>query len=400
MLLLEESRRLLGTSDGKAKKVRNSGISFPHPSVSPLSAKELDVAAKNLLGLQRGLTGERVLIGSSYMDEKQQLSSYLLFYWPVSYAQTQAMLAMARFSPGIQKIRILDLGSGPGPCSLAAADYLRADNYSVQIEITACDRSELALKSARQLAEASGYEMKTTPNWDASATGIPDGSFELIIMGHLINELWKDQQDRLERRLAFLESAFSRLAPHGAVLVLEPALMGTGRELLDLRDRLAASGKSILAPCVRNGPCPALQTPGHTCHSDFAWPLPEVVRELGARAGLDKELVKTTAFVMSNRNDQTGGGLEEDNTWRVVSEPILNKAGRTRYLLCGEQGRIPFSAKQGTGFPAEKVFFSLRRSDLIFLEGAEKRESGLGLSASTRIIKTGSGAVDGSSRRG
>jgi hypothetical protein len=197
-----------------------------------------------------------------------------------------------------------------------------------------------------------------------------------------------------------LESAFSRLAPHGALLVLEPALMGTGRELLELRDRLVASGKSILAPCVRGGPCPALQTPGHTCHSDFSWPLPAVVRELGARAGLDKELVKTTAFVMANRNDHAGAGIEENKIWRVVSDPMLNKAGRTRYLLCGEQGRIPFSAKQGAGFPAEKVFFSLRRSDLIYLEGAEERESGLGLSASTVIQNTGSGGVDGSPRRG
>jgi hypothetical protein len=75
------------------------------------------------------------------------------------------------------------------------------------------------------------------------------------------------------------------------------------------------------------------------------------------------------------------------STWRVVSDPMLNKAGRVRYLICGESGRLPFSAKQGTGFPAESIFFSLRRSDLIVLDGPEERESGLGLSSATRIEK-------------
>ncbi len=258
-LLLAESRFLLGTLDGKDAKSRYGAPSISRYlpatySYTPPSAKELDAAAKDLLGLQRGLTGERTLIGSLYMDESRRLASYLLFYWPVSYAQTQAMLAMAGFSFGSQKIRVLDLGSGPAPCSLAAADYLRAANPAVQVEITACDRSELALESAKRLAEALVFGMGTIPNWDAATTKIPDGSFDLVIMGHLINELWQGRQDRLDRRLALVEEAFSRLAPDGVLLVLEPALMGTGRELLELRDRLAASGKRILAPCVRRGP--------------------------------------------------------------------------------------------------------------------------------------------------
>jgi len=389
-------------------------------SFSLPSATELDATARDLLDLQRGLTGERALIGSSYMDEKRRLSSYLLFYWPVSYAQTQAMLAMAGFSLGARKIRILDLGSGPAPCSLAAADFLRASQSAAHVEITACDRSEPALESAKHLAEASGYEMITIPHWDASTTKIPEGSFDLVVMGHLVNELWQGRQDRLDRRFAFLESAFSRLGPEGALLVLEPALMGTGRELLELRDRLAASGKHILAPCVRSGPCPALMAPGQTCHSDFAWSPPAMVRELGLRTGLDKELVKTTAFVVVSENGQSfkdeplspghdprpdqdpGTQHSKDrtkSTWRVVSDRMLNKAGRIRYLICGESGRLPFSAKRGMDFPAEKIFFSLRRSELITLESAEERESGLGLSASTRIESRSRG-VDGSARRG
>jgi len=126
------------------------------------------------------------------------------------------------------------------------------------------------------------------------------------------------------------------------------------------------------------------------------------VRELSLRTGLDKDLVKTTAFVVGAGNTQAGWdepislGTGSDtqhpmeskkNTWRIVSDPMLNKAGRVRYLICGERGRLPFSAKRGMGFPAESNFFSLRRSDLIILEGAEERESGLGLSAATRIEK-------------
>ncbi|HBE46928.1 MAG TPA: hypothetical protein DDW14_06290, partial [Spirochaetaceae bacterium] len=78
--------------------------------------------AENLRALQRGLTGDRARVASGYMDEKSALQAYLLYYWPVSFYETAAVLAELaerRTLPNIQTV--LDLGSGPGPGSFAAS---------------------------------------------------------------------------------------------------------------------------------------------------------------------------------------------------------------------------------------------------------------------------------------
>jgi SAM-dependent methyltransferase len=344
-------------------------------------------AARDLLALQRGLTGERGLIGSSYMDERRRLASYLLFYWPVSYAQTRAMLRMARVSGSGGAVRILDLGSGPAPCSIAAADHIGAAGAA----IVACDRSPAALESAERLASSSGYRLEAVPRWDAAASAVPDGRFDLIVVGHLLNELWADLDDRIDRRFSLLSAALSRLNPEGSLLFLEPATLAAGREAIVLRDRLAASGRRILAPCLRSGRCPALETEGQTCHSDFSWETPPVVRDLSQRTGLGKDLVKTTAFVVAaDLADNRGTPQPESelSEYRVVSDPMVNKAGRVRYLLCGPDGRFPFSAKRGEGFPAEKMFFSMKRSDRIAVRGAVRRETGLALGPETAIDRS------------
>ncbi len=353
-----------------------------------------EVAARDLLALQRGLTGDRSLIGRAYMDEKRALSSYLLFYWPVSYAQTRAMLRMAGTAGGRPGLRVLDLGSGPAPCSIAAADQLGVRGAdSGGASITACDRSPLALESASRLASSSGYSFRGIPGWDAQAGAVPEGLFDVVVLGHVLNELWKESDDRLERRFSLIETAISRLASGGVLLFLEPALLKTGREAIALRDRLAASGRRILAPCLRQGPCPALENEGQTCHSDFFWKTPRIVGELSRRTGLGKDLVKTTAFVVAAGPAPEGIPTGADvppasvDEYRVVSDPMVNKAGRVRLLLCGEDGRLPLSAKRGEGFPAESVFFALKRSDRVLLRSPARRETGFALGAETSIEK-------------
>mgnify|MGYP006916100085 FL=1 len=88
----------------------------------PLTKQEIALLAKSLITLQRGLTGERVLAGAGYMQKQNLLGAYLLYYWPVSYAQTSyaffpAIKYFAKKTGPHPAIRILDIGSGPGPAS-------------------------------------------------------------------------------------------------------------------------------------------------------------------------------------------------------------------------------------------------------------------------------------------
>jgi len=132
--------------------------------------------------------------------------------------------------------------------------------------------------------------------------------------------------------------------------------------------------------------------------------MPGTLRELADRTGLNKDILKTTAFVMTRAAPgptaaAPGPGasapgpvpaapvpsLRSAQRYRVVSEPMLNKAGRIRYLLCGRDGRCPFSAKPGEGFRAEAAFLQLRRSDSVCIRNALPRENGFALGPETEL---------------
>ncbi|MBL8968666.1 MAG: methyltransferase domain-containing protein [Spirochaetaceae bacterium] len=394
---------------------RESGGRRP-AQAARLSPAELEAAGAALLRLQRGLTGDRGLAGAPYMEEADLLGAYLLYYWPVSYLETALALATLGRRPAAA--RVLDLGSGPGPAAAAFAD-------SGADELVLVDGSGRALElAARLLAPAgastheAGRPSLTTRRLDLQASpDLPDGPFDAVVIGHAVNELWKGQADRLERREALLAAALDRLAPAGFLLVLEPALLLTSREALTLRDRLASRGAPVLGPCLRQGPCPALRAgPGQTCHGEYPWSPPEPVAGLAARAGLDRVSVKATWFALGKPGagggrvgalgdtaaaaapppeaaapDAGGPGFPEA---LVVSEPMLNKAGRIRYQVCGAEGRRAVSAAKDDEKARAAGFFGLGRYDRIRLSRAEPRGAGPEVAAGeARPLGFGPGTV-------
>jgi hypothetical protein len=95
-----------------------------------LAGRELKEIGQGVRALSAGLTRDRALVGARYLDDPRLLGAYLLFYWPVSYAQARAVLGELPRRPR----SVLDLGSGPGPVAFAALDAGAS-------EVTAADRS-------------------------------------------------------------------------------------------------------------------------------------------------------------------------------------------------------------------------------------------------------------------
>jgi hypothetical protein len=91
------------------------------------------VASKDFSRLQRGLTGGRGLIGSSYLEDDGMLRAYLAYYWPISRAQAQHALAVTaaleemRGRASLPPRRVVDAGSVQGrspPPSPTRAPFL------------------------------------------------------------------------------------------------------------------------------------------------------------------------------------------------------------------------------------------------------------------------------------
>lgn len=334
----------------------------------PLTPKELQRAGSSLLTLQRGLTGERTLPGSGYMNDSLLLGAYLLYYWPVSYLQASLALSSAHdlFRP-FSSLRVLDLGCGPASASAALMD-LAGER---EISFTLYDSSAKALKIAEKLLTGNRHHILT------KACDLEDeeitGEYDCIILSHLLNELWNDKEDRLQRRAEFLEKLGTHLSDHGFFLLLEPALLSTSRNLIAVRDALCHAGYRVEAPCIGSFDCPALKAgEAHTCHAEIGWKPIEPMASLARAAGLDRESVKMTYFIMKKDHS-----VHDDSSEAlVVSEGMLNKAGRLRFLLCDGKERFPLSAPKGDLHAKEEGFPYLRRYDRIGIEEPDARGDG------------------------
>ena len=356
-----------------------------------LSRDEIFSVAQRVKELSRGFTRERSLAGERYLSQPDLLGAYLLHFWPISYAQARLCLEMMqRVREGTPLSSALDVGSGPGPFALALLDA------GVRT-VAATDRSSAALALARRIASDRGYSLQTR-QWDATkSTGIPEGRFDLISLGHTVNELWAGHPDRTALRVSFLQRLAGSLLPGGRLLIVEPALMKTAQEAIMARDGLTRAGFTVEMPCIWQADCPAL--PDSTCHGEFVWtPAPDMVR-LAHAARIGRETLKMAWFVLrppgsASGSPQTGlsvpgeppGDSSPDGgLYRVVSESLLSKSGRIRYLVCGPRGRFALSARKDCPGAGVKPFFSLKRGDIIEFSGAQSRESGWGLEESSRV---------------
>ncbi len=363
---------LLSTWRG-ARRGRRSG---PRPPPDSLLPDELREVAAAVTRLSTGLTRERELAGARYLDDERLLGAYLLFYWPISYLQARGVLSELPRPPHT----VLDLGSGPGPLAFAALDAGAA-------QVTAGDRSKQALAAARELSRLSG-EPLATRDWNPTQ-GRPLSELtaggrapDAILMGHVLNELWKGE-GQAEKRAALLTQALALLAPGGSLVIIEPALRDTSRALLEVRDLLVAKGAAVRAPCLWRGACPALTKPSDWCHAERPIAPPPLVAQIGKAAGLRKEAVKMSYLVLAPPGEPWAEP-PPGRVFRVVSEPLAGK-GRLRYMGCGPEGRLGLALQEKHVGEGNRRFEALLRGDVISLEGAEPKGDGLGLGAGSTV---------------
>ena len=343
-----------------------------------LSKPEILKVSSDLLSLQRGLTGKRELVGSGYMENPSQLGAYLLYYWPISYMQ---IYWAAKSCPELiaaekKEINILDMGSGPAPASVSLCDLLLKNGVQ-KISVDLCDFSQKALNLASQIysRDLKSVTIKTRVQNFEKEPPHSDKKYDIIIMSHALNELWKNSPDFIQKRTDFLIKLSENLVDDGILFLSEPALLETSRNLLQIRNRLIQNGFCILSPCPGQSDCPALSAgPNHTCHAEISLAPVEPVSSIAKNARLDRESVKMTYFIFKKGYKTVP--MEEDFTaikGKVVSDAMLNKSGRIRFLICDGKTRTAVSAKKDDQYAKKIKFFALKRYDSILISNPEIR---------------------------
>ncbi|MBE0643796.1 MAG: class I SAM-dependent methyltransferase [Bacteroidetes bacterium] len=331
---------------------------------------------------------ERREKGAPYMRDRRLREAYLLYYatcnflklaWPL-YELWPAGPPM-----GDAPLRILDVGCGPGTGIAALHAWADTHTSTRPLLVYGIDTVEgnatLYREMGRLLREHSGHDFACDATvGDARHLAGEEGSFDLVMGMNVLNEIPEVAQQRFLARCAEL------LAPGGAMVLIEPALRTTSRTLLQLRDHAVTQGWSVIAPCFRQGCCPALVNEKDWCHHDVPWERPPFIAWIDEEIGNIKRSLKFSTLVLSRdttavQGDSAGGTLQ-----RVVSEMFVEK-GRTWCFCCGVQGRRVYQRNHRDRSELNGAFDNLQRYDAIMVEGEETRAHDVRLGPEARVTR-------------
>jgi hypothetical protein len=191
------------------------------------------------------------------------------------------------------------------------------------------------------------------------------GRFDLIVSAHLLNELGLDLDGQ-----ALLVAGWCRdlLEPDGTCIVIEPALRDTSRALLGVRDRLLVAGLHLLAPCLCQTACPALQRDRDWCHDSA-----EVLIAGRSRVDFSYLILR-----------QSGTKEVDRNRYRVVSDPLKDK-GRLRFFVCGVAGRFVLMRLDRDRSAANQALDRMCRGDIVVLPNVLVQDDGIRIAVESTV---------------
>ncbi|HTL99222.1 MAG TPA: small ribosomal subunit Rsm22 family protein [Holophagaceae bacterium] len=247
------------------------------------------------------------------------------------WAQAHALAAIMAETPaafeGVR--RVWDLGGGPGVLTAAASTLMPDAIFDLS------DLRPEVLAWAEARLKPLGVQLNTKRQ---RLPILPDGTPDLVILGHVLNELHEWDQ------LDLLEAVKARLSPRGRILILEPALQSTTRRLMELRDHLREAPYAILAPCPCADRCPMLALTRQWCVAELPWNPPPWFRALDAAAGLDRRAL-SFAYLLAQKN-----GAVRTPIARIVGVPKPQK-GKIERWMCTPAGGERWEALSRHGDP-------------------------------------------------
>lgn len=352
-----------------------------------VSSSKLTQAVTELSGI---FTKERDRLGISYLVNSQLGTAYLQYFLPVNLAKIQLLLDEMPAPEADESFSVLDLGSGPGTGALAVLDWWHQRKPSNELSVMAIDKTATALRQAQQLwDEYCRTASITTASLQVSRLDIERGlwfeqtrqkvPFDLIILANCLNEL----SESIETRTGLIVSALPLLAPHGTMMIVEPALRETSRALHQVRDRLLQEKHcTVFSPCLHDNNCPALINPHDWCHEERAWEPPAVIKKIDEEVGFIKDALKFS-YLLLRKDGQTIVERRPD-VYRVVSE-LREMKGEKRAWLCNEQGRQEVGRQDRFASAQNQAFDQWHRGAIVQIERIAHKERGGKVSALGRI---------------
>ena len=354
-----------------------------HGKHAALSHRALGVAE-----LSRLFTKERDALGNDYLMDPVLAAAYLSYFLPVNLSKIQVLLNELpgdwHKTPDDRRLRVLDVGSGPGTGALAVLDWINewASDSLKHLTVVAVDGSSAALSQSRRLWAAYlreihiGEASLSLHEADIACKGwrndvAQQGSYDLIIVANCLNELFDRMPQSTKERSMLLAGLLTLLAPHGTLMIVEPALRETSRALHEVRDLLLEDRRcTVYSPCLHERNCPALLDRDDWCHEERAWEPPSWIQQIDREVGFIKDALKFSYLLL--RTDGKTIVERSPDTFRLVSE-LRKLKGDTRAWLCNELGRTEAGRLDRAAADMNSAWDECQRGTIVRIEGLTRK---------------------------
>ena len=360
--------------------------------ISPERNLRGDALAQAVVNLSRLFTTSRPSLPARYLDDPAHATAYLSYFLPVNLSKVQVLLDElpndSSHETSDRPMTVLDLGCGPGTGSLALLDWLwhRSPEQAKSVSVLAADASHASLQDAKRLWDAYCSEIGIPNAGLRSVEGnlehplkgdlgkqiVKGRPYDLIIIANCLNELFSAASDPPAERSAIVGQLLPFLAPHGTIMIVEPALRQTARALHQMRNHLLKQGLcTVYSPCLHEAACPALDHPDDWCHEERPWQTPPAIAALDQEVGFIKDALKFSYLLL--RTDGRTIVPRSPQTFRVVSE-LRELKGEKRAWLCNETGRPEVGRLDRKTSPHNAAVDSWHRGAIVQIERIVRKE--------------------------
>jgi ribosomal protein RSM22 (predicted rRNA methylase) len=351
-----------------------------------------DLLAQAVSNLSRLFTTDRSALLPRYLNDPAHAAAYLSYFLPVNLSKIQVLLDElpndSRDETPDCPMAVLDLGCGPGTGSLAVLDWLChcSPERTKSLSVLATDTSHESLQDAKRLWQAYCLEvgifstglrcvegnLEHPLKGDLGKQIVRGGPYDLMIMANCLNELFLASVDPAAERAAVVAQLLPFLAPHGTIMIVEPALRQTARALHQVRNHLLKQGLcTVYSPCLHEGACPALDHPDDWCHEERLWQTPPAIAAIDREVGFIKDALKFSYLLL--RTDGRTIVTRSPQTFRVVSE-LRELKGEKRAWLCNETGRPEVGRLDRKASPHNAAVDSWHRGAIVQIERIVRKE--------------------------
>jgi ribosomal protein RSM22 (predicted rRNA methylase) len=333
--------------------------------------------AANVARLSRLLTLGRENLPPAYLKDAGLREAYVSYFLPSNVRKILLPLQELSLHPSNMhskaKLRILDMGCGPGTAILGVMEFFSQRETAPLLEFTAVDLVPENLKEAEKLFTACrnatrlNATLKTIHSSIEDMKNPTDNFFDIILLSNVLNELFPQDEVRIKKRAGLLHNLLNHLLDaNGSCIIIEPALRETSRDMLEVRDAILEQGLRVYSPCFYNGKCPALVNPKDWCHEDIAWDPPRLIQEIDKLTGLRKDSLKFSYLVLGKKpislSDVCGS-----HAFRIVSEPLVSK-GKIEFFACGPDGRRLITRLDKDKASVNQAFEKMHRGSVVRFE--------------------------------